>query len=45
MPYQFEIESLVWTTFHNKDHGYVRDIIVVGINGKLCALFIIYHFY
>ena len=31
MPYQFEIESLVWTTSRNKDHGYVRDIIVVQV--------------
>lgn len=41
MPYQYDTENILWTTFHNKDHGYVRDIIAVGINGKLCALFII----
>ena len=47
VPYKFEMQKIVWTTSHNKDHGYVRDIIAVGVNGKLCALFVhvTYHLY
>ena len=32
VPYQFG--ECVWTTPHNMDHGYVRDIIAVGLHGK-----------
>ncbi|XP_066023688.1 uncharacterized protein [Pocillopora verrucosa] len=32
VPYQFG--ECVWTTPHNMDHGYVRDIIAVGLHGQ-----------
>ncbi|XP_066023302.1 uncharacterized protein [Pocillopora verrucosa] len=32
VPYQFG--ECVWTTPHNMDHGYVRDIMAVGLHGQ-----------
>ena len=31
-PYNFQ--QTVWTTPHNTDHGYVRNIIAINVHGK-----------
>ena len=32
VPYMFD--NCVWTTPHNTDHGYIRDITAISVTGK-----------